>query len=546
MAKNPETRIHIGPGESLSDRFEQMRRAWQELAREIDEAFSGDEYRDAVQGLTDLGKYTQKFSGQLAYLRLSLGRLKAAFQTAFAPIGAYVLPLVNRAINGLATFLNTVGAVLSAVMDAVFGTDSLAESTDKAAKSYKSLGTSARRSLAGFDQLQRLNGGTGSSAEADTDEGSLTRLTYRMREIVAQILHLLQPLREIDLTPLKTALQNLWAAAKPALEQLGSALSWLWQAVAAPFITWCAEKLLPALTDAFAGGLTAVTGATGPLISGIQMLQNALRPVVEFIQNAICGALENFKNIFGELGAQLSEKSPEIQSIFLGISQVITRVWEVVGPIFKALLAQFHETFGGLGTVAAKAFGAVLEGLAGISEFLLGAFTGDWNRAWNGLLYSFKGMVNSLIGLLNSLLIKLTGALNGVVRLVNAMSFTVPSWVPGIGGEKFGFGLKTLTAPQIPYLAQGAVLPANRPFLAMVGDQRHGTNIEAPLATIQEAVGQVMGDYASGNMAGHEATVSVLRQILEAVLGLEISDSAIASAASRYGTKMTLVRGGSL
>ena len=88
------------------------------------------------------------------------------------------------------------------------------------------------------------------------------------------------------------------------------------------------------------------------------------------------------------------------------------------------------------------------------------------------------------------------------------------------------------------------MLPANRPFLAMVGDQRHGTNVEAPLATIQEAMGAVMGDYAAGNMAGHEATVAVLKQILEAVLGMELSDSLIAAAAGRYGAKMAIVRGG--
>ena len=546
MAKYPHTDIIIDPeGEkTLADRFREMLESYQDLAKQIEDAYSGTEFRSAVAGMTDLAHYTDKFSGQLLYLRLSLGRLKTAFQTAFAPIGAYLLPIINKAIGGLTAFLNTVGVVLSAVMDNVRGVDAMAAGTDKAAQSYKKLGTAAKRSLAGFDQLQRLNGG-GSAAELETAE-PLTRLTYRMREAVAKILQFLEPLRNIDLEPLKKAFQNLWASVQPLLQKLGEGFSWLWQAVIAPFITWCAERLLPALADTFAGGLDAVTSATGPLITGVQMVHNALRPVIEFIRNAVVGAITAWQEIFGELSNQLTEKGPEIATIFHGISQVITRVWEVVGPIFKALSAQFQATFGGLGKVAMEAFGAVLQGLAGISEFLTGIFTGDWNRAWNGLLYSFKGLVNSLIGLLNSLLVKLTGTLNGVVRLVNAMSFTVPSWVPGIGGEKFGFGLKPLTAPQIPYLAQGAVLPANKPFLAMVGDQRNGTNIEAPLTTIQAAMADVLGDYTAGNMAGHEATVRVLREILEAVLGLELSDSAIAAAASRYGAKMTPVRGGCL
>ena len=52
--------------------------------------------------------------------------------------------------------------------------------------------------------------------------------------------------------------------------------------------------------------------------------------------------------------------------------------------------------------------------------------------------------------------------------------------------------LNLLTLPRIPPLAQGAVLPPNQPFLAMVGDQKHGTNIEAPLSTIEEAVENVL------------------------------------------------------
>ena len=80
----------------------------------------------------------------------------------------------------------------------------------------------------------------------------------------------------------------------------------------------------------------------------------------------------------------------------------------------------------------------------------------------------------------------------------------------------------------------------------MVGDQRHGTNIEAPLTTIQEALGLVMQDYISANLAGHEATVAVLREILEAVLGISIGDDVIAGAVGRYQTRMAVVRGGQL
>ena len=88
------------------------------------------------------------------------------------------------------------------------------------------------------------------------------------------------------------------------------------------------------------------------------------------------------------------------------------------------------------------------------------------------------------------------------------------------------------------------MLPPNKPFMAMVGDQRHGTNIEAPLSTIQEAVAAVMADYEAANLAGHEATVETLREILAAVLGIEVGDTTIGQAANRYNQKMAIIKGG--
>ena len=93
-------------------------------------------------------------------------------------------------------------------------------------------------------------------------------------------------------------------------------------------------------------------------------------------------------------------------------------------------------------------------------------------------------------------------------------------------------------------LAKGAVLPANKPFLAMVGDQRHGTNIEAPLATIQEAVALVMEDQTGAILRGFEASIGVQQEILQAVLGIHIGDDVIGLAMQRYQKKQAAIRGG--
>jgi len=105
--------------------------------------------------------------------------------------------------------------------------------------------------------------------------------------------------------------------------------------------------------------------------------------------------------------------------------------------------------------------------------------------------------------------------------------------------SQFGY-----TGMRLPHLAQGTVIPPNAPFMAVLGDQRHGTNIEAPLSTIQEAVAEVMADYEASNLAGHEATVEVLRQLLSAVLNIEVGDTVIGQAANRFNRRMAITTGG--
>ena len=131
--------------------------------------------------------------------------------------------------------------------------------------------------------------------------------------------------------------------------------------------------------------------------------------------------------------------------------------------------------------------------------------------------------------------------INAVINALNGLSFDLPDI---FGGGHVGFHISTLTAPQIPYLAQGAVIPANREFLAVLGDQSHGTNVEAPLDTIKQAVAEVMEDLQAGQMAGFEAVVAVLREILFAVYGIELTDEDVGRAVQRWQRKQLTATGG--
>jgi hypothetical protein len=140
-------------------------------------------------------------------------------------------------------------------------------------------------------------------------------------------------------------------------------------------------------------------------------------------------------------------------------------------------------------------------------------------------------MINSVIGFLNKLISGVVSGINYVVDAINKLSFDVPDWVPGIGGKTFGFNLANVTAPQIPYLAKGAVIPPRAPFLAVLGEQRNGTSVEAPLATIEEAVARVTGQQSEQMIAALYALIDIVER---KDLNVQIGDDDIGRANARY------------
>lgn len=213
-----------------------------------------------------------------------------------------------------------------------------------------------------------------------------------------------------------------------------------------------------------------------------------------------------------------------------------------VNTAFSGMMGQMEQS-------AANGWSGTKSVFSDAGSYFSGVFTDAWGQVnkvmdkdgkvftqvEDGMVSSFKGTVNRLIDGFNTVAVTPFSGLNKVLDRLQNMK--VGSLQP----------FKSLswrsTIPKIPYLAQGAVLPANKPFLAMVGDQRHGTNIEAPLSTIEEAMASVMGDFSGANMAGHDATVTLLGQILNAVRGIRIGDDTIAAAYARHQQKMDIITG---
>lgn len=403
----------------------------------------------------------------------------------------------------------------------------------------KSAYGSLKRTVLSFDELNRLSKKTGSSGSKNQYGYVLEDAANAMEKLqqlgAAVKENLIDPIRQFPQLGAVEGVQNL---ADGVLNLLGITRS----SNGMLELYGYAWDRLNLKTDFWKDTLTHVNALSADF--NRQMVSSGL-------------AADNTAKAMEALGASVAGNSKDYSFLEQSAAhcwQEISKLWGGAGQWFSGSVTQpidqaFGDLFTDIDQQAAATSADVEQLFGGLGE----AFSQKFSKAWeqvgaafseggqvstqveSGVLTGLKQMVNSLIGGINRVTVEPFTGLNTVLdKLQNIKIGTL---------KPFSFLTWRISAPKIPYLAQGAVLPANKPFLAMVGDQHHGTNIEAPLATIQEALGLVMDDYMQGNMAGHAATVDVLRQLLGAVMGISIGDATIAAACDRHHQKMAIVNG---
>lgn len=211
---------------------------------------------------------------------------------------------------------------------------------------------------------------------------------------------------------------------------------------------------------------------------------NHLKPLVDnildFIGELINGALEIYNEFIAPLVSWFVDTfGPPISRIFTGMVETV-----------KNCIGGITDTVNGIVTV-----------LKGIVQFVVGVFTGNWEKAWTGVKNIFGGIfdaltamvstpLNGIIGLINRMISAICEAANIAIRAINKISVDLPEWA---GGYHIGFNFAEITPPQIPYLAKGTVVPANYgEFLAVLGDNKREPEIVSPRSEIKKAMEEVI------------------------------------------------------
>ena len=553
----------------------------------------------------------------------ALGKLKGAAATAAAGLASALSPAIIGLLNLLTSLINGFLRLLSLLtgksISSMKQTAKGINAVGSAAGSTSKQADKAKRSLAGFDEIERLDAKTGSSGGAnynfDHIASPLGGITDKLKNFWSTFQTLLAP----SVAAWSAAWEQIRNAASAVWPEVQQAALAFWNEGLSPLLTYLSGTFAPGVINAFSEAFAPIVGGVastaiyvladlftwacgigtdainGVLIPALDLLLQIWQDLMSGVKTAwdtygqplMDGVILAFQNL-EDLATLLWETivKPILQNLISVLQQLwsshLKPLWDdilllvasvanclldlwnnLLAPVAKWIIATFGpafaEVFNAIADVVGVAVGAIADAidlavvvLRGLTDFLSAVFRGNWDAAWQAIgntvstvwdkmTNAIKTAVNGIIGFINRMISAVVTGINAVINALNGLSFDLPDI---FGGGHVGFNISTLTAPQIPYLAQGAVIPANREFLAVLGDQSHGTNVEAPLDTIKQAVAEVMEDLQAGQMAGFEAVVSVLREILSAVYGIELTDDDVGRAVQRWQRKQLTATGG--
>lgn len=199
---------------------------------------------------------------------------------------------------------------------------------------------------------------------------------------------------KLDFTPIMTSISKLTNKFKPFIDLVGGALLDAYEDVLQPLGTWTIEEAAPATIDALSEAFRALNALLKPVKEGLKDLWQALKPIIEWIENVAIDIINGFKTVFSKVADVFEKKGGTIKDIFKGIGDAVKGAWKIIEPIFLMLKDLASATFEFLSEFIGNNLGDVIDALKGIVDFIAGVFTGDWSRAWDGIKNIFSGCWN--------------------------------------------------------------------------------------------------------------------------------------------------------
>lgn len=499
----------------------------------------------------------------------SLASLKGTLRTAFQPILSFIVPILQALIN----VLNVAMSYIAKFTSWLFGTT--VEASSKAAKALndqtkatKSAGAAAekaKKQMSGLDEMNTWQNdkSTGGAGDAEISSVNFDGIKDAMSEIEVYISGALLAIGAILAftgvsIPLGIALMAIGAAG------LASAISLDWNTMP-DGIKSSLTAVLAVLGGAglVIGAILAFTGANLPLGIGLMLagaamlgsavalnwgtIKNKLQGSLGAIVAIVSGALLVIGLILALTGVGIPLGIGLILAGAAGLATTVAANWDALKPKIQSAIGKILAVaskaalvIGLILTVTGVAFplgiALILAGAKGMAKYA----PADWNAllkkiqsVWSSIKTWFNKNVapkfttkywgNKFSSIKTALTDKIKGALNAGIALLNRFI----NWINAKMNLKWGSfkilgkevipkgSFQLLKLNNIPYLAQGGVIPANREFLAVLGDQKHGNNIEAPESLIRQIVREESGGNGSYTFVAQLNGRTIFREVID-------------------------------
>ena len=450
-----------------------------------------------TQALTKVRDWVKNVVMVNSDARESIAQLKGALLTLAQPLVSVIVPaftLLVKVITAVVSQITRLVALISG--KSVKATANSAKALNKETSALKGTGSAAKKAasqLAAFDEINQIStdtandAGGGASADAITPDFSyMDDISDRLKKIADAVMLIAAGLA---LWKISSSLPGMLGT---ILQKLGGiliavgGLILLWDGLSDAWnngVNWGNLLEMLAGTAALAGGLAIAFGKVGAgiglVIAGAAMIITAFKDICDNganLQNTlllIAGIVATGLGFFFLTGSV-------IPLAIAGIASILVAMMKLTGNL-EEFAKNLKENI-----------------LGGIIQFIKGVFTGDLKMALDGVKKVAKGIVNGVLIIVESFINNIIRGLNWLITKINSISLKVPSWVPGVGGKGWSPHIGQMSSISLPRLATGAVIPPNKEFLAVLGDQKSGTNIETPLATMVEAFKQAMAESGGG------------------------------------------------
>lgn len=403
------------------------------------------------------------------------------------------------------------------------------ENQNDLTKAVEDTNEALKGGLAGFDEIntltkdtadtQDLLGGVGGVGGANMPLNVETEEAETRMSIFAQkVLKFFEPITK--------SLGNLFKPIEKSFKKVD------WQGMKKKFSEWM-QGFSSKSIETMARGIDSLKASFETLEEPLRNLwENALRPIIEKFGGWIISIVEQTGESFSYFSEKITEYKDEIASVINGISEIIKTIWAVIGPIIESVIQGIGSK---LKTTIDFIF-SIIQAIGNFFDFFKNVFSavkalikGDTEEATNyfkkalaNIVNVFVGMGNGVISVINNLWSLIFDAFKGMVNGIGGIIEKIGEWLGYDWDLKWDAQVPLIPKiPQyVPKLATGTVVPPNREFMAILGDNKREPEIVSPLSTMKQAVAEVLAQANIGGSFNGTIEVPVIidgREIARAV-----------------------------